>query len=97
MTPERKAKLLDDLIYSDGFDELVVYRLKMSLEDSMSNLEKWSKEKDLWQGKKWQDYVDTLKYCRSILFILDGWFTVDDYLEETIQLNRYSAKLDEVF
>lgn len=96
MNNEQKAKLIDDLIYSDGFDEILVYRLKMSLEDYMESLEGWSKKKDLWQDKVWQDYVEALKYCRSLVCVLQ-WFTIDEYRDEIVQLNRYSLKLEEIF
>lgn len=96
MNIEQKAAQLDSIIYSDGFDELVAYRLKMSLECSMEDLEKWSKVKDLEADYRFQDYVDALKYCRSLVTVLEA-FTLDDYTDTIVQLNKYSLVLEEMF
>jgi hypothetical protein len=96
MTPEQKAAHLDNIIYSDGFDELVAYRLKMSLEGSIEDLEKWSKVKDLESDYRFEDYVDNLKYCRSLVTVLEA-FTMDDYTATIVQLNKYSLRLEEMF
>ena len=96
MNTEQKAAQLDTFIYSDGFDELVAYRLKMSLEGSMEDLEKWSKVKDLEADYRFQDYVDALKYCRSLVNVLEA-FTLDDYTDTIVQLNKYSLILEEMF
>lgn len=96
MNTEQKAAQLDSLIYSDGFDELVVYRLKMSLESSMEDLEKWSKIEDLEIDRRFQDYVDTLKYCRSLVTVIEA-FSFEDYTDTIVQLNKYSLVLEEMF
>ena len=96
MNTEQKAKHFDSIIYSDGFDELVAYRLQMSLEGGMEDLEKWSKVKDLETDYRFQDYVDNIKYCRSLVNILEA-FTVEDYTETRVQLNKYSLVLEEMF
>ena len=96
MTPEQKAKHFDSIIYSDCFDELVAYRLKMGLDSSMEDLEKWSKKQDLEIHPIFHDYVDNLKYCRSLLNILEA-FTLDDYTDTIVQLNKYSLRLEEMF
>jgi len=95
MTPEQKAAHLDSIIYSDGFDELVAYRLEMSLESYMQDLDRLARLKSSWSSVQWEDYVDMLRYCRSVVYILDGWFTFGkDYTETTIKLNRYSMILE---
>ena len=96
MNTEQKAKHFDSIIYSDCFDELVVYRLQMSLESSMEDLEKWSKIEDLEIDRRFQDYVDALKYCRSLVNVLEA-FTLDDYTDTIVQLNKYSLVLEEMF
>lgn len=96
MTPEQKAAHLDSIIYSDGFDELVAYRLKMSLEGSMEDLEKWSQKQDLESHPIFDDYIDNLKYCRSLVTVLEA-FTMDDYTDTIVQLNKYSLVLEEMF
>ena len=95
MTPEQKAAHLDSIIYSDGFDELVAYRLRMSLECSMEYLEEWSKV-SLEADYRFQDYLDNLKYCRSLVAVLKA-FTVDDYTDTIVQLNKYSVVVEEMF
>ena len=96
MNTEQKAKHFDNVIYSDCFDDLVAYRLQMSLECSMEDLEKWSKIEDLEIDRRFQDYVDNLKYCRSLVTVLEA-FTMDDYTDTIVQLNKYSLVLEEIF
>ena len=96
MNTEQKAKYFDSIIYSDCFDELVTYRLQMSLVSAMEDLGKWSKVKDLEADYRFQDYVDNIKYCRSLVNILEA-FTIEDYTETRVQLNKYSLVLEEMF
>ena len=96
LTPEQKAAYLDNVIYSDGFDELLAYRLKMSLECSMGDLEEWSKKRDLENLYLFDDYVENLRYCRALVTVLEA-FTMDDYTPTIVQLNKYSLTLEEMF
>ena len=81
---------------ADGFDDLMVYRLKMGLEDSISNLEMWIKKDTPWTEAMWSEYSDTLDYCRSLLIVLD-WHTVEDYTEQFEQLSKYTGQHEGIF
>ena len=96
MNTEQKAAHLDSIIYSDGFDALVAYRLKMSLEGSMEDLEKWSQRQGLESYPVFDDYVENLRYCRSLVTVLEA-FTMDDYTATIVQLNKYSLRLEEMY
>jgi hypothetical protein len=95
MTSEQKAKYFDDIIYSDCFDDLVSYRLKRSLKYSMDDLEAFYKQ-EIWGDETWQYFSETIKYCRSIIFVLE-YFSLEDFTEEMVQVNKYSLKLEEVY
>lgn len=92
MTP---TEILEGFLNSDGFDDLVTMRLKLSLEDSFDTLARLSSQKEL-NAYQWEDYVDTVKYGRALITVLE-WFTVEDLYEETLQMNKYSLRLDEGF
>ena len=97
MNTEQKAKHFDNIIYSDGFDELVAYRLQMSLVSAMEDLGKLSKIKDLEADYRFQDYVDNIKYCRSLVNVLEAFTIEEDYTDTIVQLNKYSLVLEEMF
>lgn len=92
MTP---TEILEGFLKSDGFDDLVVVRLKLSLENAFSTLARLSSHSEL-QPYQWEDYVETLKYGRALITVLE-WFTTDDWRDETIQMNKYSLRLEESF
>lgn len=84
--------ILKDLLDSDGFDELVVYRLKISLDSALQSLEDWYYAANTKGGlpeHKWDDYVETLSYARSLLKVLE-WFSVEEYTDTIVLLNKYS-------
>jgi hypothetical protein len=93
VTPEQKAKHFDDILYSDCFDSLLVYRLKTSLKDSIDSLETWAKQASL-NGEQWQYFVETIKYCRSVLFVL-SYFSEESFEEELLKVNKYTLILEE--
>lgn len=88
-------KLLNNLVYSDEFEDLVVYRLKLLLESSMENMEELTSLKSL-DGTQWQDLVDELQYSRSLVTVL-SWLTTEDMSLVTIKLNKISYRLDTEF
>lgn len=92
MTPE---ELMRDLIYSESFDELVAYRLQMSLDDSIDTLERLNQNKEF-TPYQFDDFVDTLRYARALAVVLE-WFTTEDMTEVTVELNKFSLRLDTEF
>lgn len=92
MTPQQ---LLNDLLNSESFDELVAYRLKISIETAIECLHDLCSKQSLtpWQ---FDDYVDTLRYARALVVVLE-WFTVEDMEDTTIELNKLSLRLGNEF
>ena len=88
--------ILNDLLNSDSFDELVIYRLNKSLDLQLEILEEMSyKYKDGFKmATTWQNYVDTLQYSRALVKVLE-WFTVNDYKDTIVTLNKYSLLLED--
>lgn len=92
MTPH---EILDGLLNSDAMDDLVAYRLRLSLETSIETLERLYDVKVL-TPYQFEDYVETLRYARALTVVLE-WFTTDDMVEVTIELNKFSMRLDNEF
>ena len=90
MTP---TEILEGFLNSDGFDDLVAMRLKLSLESTFETLDRLVELKEL-NPYQWEDYVETLRYGRALIVVLE-WFTSDDWLDATIQMNKYSLRLEE--
>ena len=88
--------ILNDLLNSDSFDELVIYRLNKSLDLQLEILEEMSyKHKAGFKmATTWQNYVDTLQYSRALVKVLE-WFTVNDYKDTIVTLNKYSLLLED--
>ena len=92
MTP---TEILEGFLYSDGFDDLVAMRLKLSLESTFDALARLDALKT-WTPYQYEDYVETLRYGRALIVVLE-WFTCDDWLDATVQMNRHSLRLDSEF
>ena len=92
MTP---TEILEGFLNSDGFDDLVAMRLKLSLESTFETLDRLVELKEL-NPYQWEDYVETLRYGRALIVVLE-WFTSDDWLDATIQMNKYSLRLESEF
>ena len=92
MTP---TEILEGFLYSDGFDDLVAMRLKLSLDCTFDTLERLSEMKEF-NPYQLEDYVETLRYGRALIVVLE-WFTSDDWLDATIQMNKYSLRLESEF
>lgn len=89
------TEILQNFIDSDGFDDLVAMRLQLSLESVFETLDRLVELKSL-TAYQFQDYVETLRYGRALLVVLE-WFTAEDWLDATVQMNRYSLRLDSEF
>ena len=92
MTPEQ---LLKDLLHSESFDDLVSYRLKMSLESAVETLTELYNKRS-WSANNYDDYVDTLRYARALTVVL-SWFDINDWYDVDIELNKFSLRLDQDF
>lgn len=90
MTPEQ---LMKDLLNSESFDDLVAYRLKLSLDSALEDLERLY-SLDKLNENQYSDFVDCLSYGRALIVVLE-WFTFNgDYDNEKVQLAKYSMNLD---
>ena len=92
MTPEQ---LMKDLLNSESFDDLVSYRLMMSLESATETLTKLYNMRS-WSAHNYDDYVDTLRYARALVVVL-SWFTVEEWDDAEVELNKFSLRLDQEF
>lgn len=90
LTPEQ---LMKDLLNSESFDDLVAYRLKLSLDSALEDLERLY-SLDKLNENQYCDFVDCLSYGRALIVVLE-WFTFcGDYDNEKMQLAKYSMNLD---
>lgn len=92
MTP---TEILEGFLNSEGFDDLVTMRLKLSLESSLETLRRLQEVKDF-TPYQFDDYVDTLQYARALVVVL-GWFSVDEWADTVVELNKLSIRLDNEF
>ena len=86
----KEAEILNDLVMSEGFDELVAYRLEKSLRWSMEDLTNADDSHDF------DELVSWFQYCRALVTVLK-WFTTKDYSDTTKELNRIEDKLKGVY
>ena len=87
----KEVEILNDLIMSDGFDELVAYRLDKSLRWTMEDLIEADFHKH-----DFDELVGWFQYCRALVTVLE-WFTTKDYSDTTKELNRIEDKLKGVY
>jgi hypothetical protein len=91
MDSNEAVKILNDLVMSDGFDDLIAYRLEKSLRWTMGDLTGAYLDKH-----SLDDLVEWLRYCRSLVNVLE-WFTTNDYSDTTKELNRIEDELKGVY
>ena len=84
MTQDKATEIIHSFVMSEHFDDLIVYRLEKSLEWTLHQLKDHEYDPD--------DMFDDLKYCRSLIAVLQG-FSLNDYQDETAILNSIHEKL----
>ena len=84
MTQDKATEIIHSFVMSDHFDDLIVYRLEKSLEWTLYQLKGYEYDHN--------DMFDDLKYCRSLVGVLQG-FSLKDYQVETKILNGIQDKL----
>jgi hypothetical protein len=77
-------KLLKDLLNSDSF---VAYRLNESLNNQLDELRQ--SQPNLSCENNREDYVECIKYCRSLVGVLE-YFTMNNYDDTITQINKFS-------
>jgi len=97
MSYEKKLlrQIVASIYNSDFGDNIVVARLTDSLDGVLEDLEQLYKKTGL-LSYQLDDYIYNISYGRGLIVVLQA-FTTDDYLSETILLNKYDDKLREVF
>lgn len=92
MTP---TEILQDFLDSEGFEELVAARLKLSLENTFDTLDRLS-ALDQFNPYQFDDYSECIRYGRSLAVVLE-WFTTEDWEEAHERLNKYTSRLNSDF
>jgi DNA recombination-dependent growth factor C len=83
MTEDKANEIIHSFVMSDHFDDLMVYRLEKSLEWTLDQLN---------YDYDHNDMFNDLKYCRSLIGVLQA-FSLNDYQAETKILNSIQDKL----
>lgn len=84
MTTDKATEIIHSFVMSDHFDDLIIYRLEKSLEWTLDQIKNNEYDPD--------DMFDDMKYCRSLVGVLQG-FSLKDYQVETKILNSIEDKL----
>ena len=92
MSYEKKllTQIVDSIYSSDFSDNIVVARLNDSLEGVLDDLERLNKM-NLLSEPQTTDFVDNIHYGRGLVTVLQA-FTVMDYYETTLRLNKYEDR-----
>jgi len=84
MTQDKATQIIHSIVMSDHFDDLIVYRLEKSLGWTLEQLNDNEYNHD--------DMFNDLKYCRSLIGVLQG-FNLKHYETQTKILNGIQDKL----
>ena len=84
MTEDKANEIIHSFVMSDHFDDLMVYRLEKSLEWTLDQLKGYDYDHN--------DMFNDMKYCRSLIGVLQG-LSLNDYQAETKILNSIQDKL----
>lgn len=83
-----------ELVYSDFADLIISYRLKGTIEDCFAYLSEIDgmTDREHLLGE-YQENIDMIRGCIKVL----QWFTVDNYHDDLVEVNKYSLKIEEMF
>jgi len=92
MSYEKKllTQIVDSIYSSDFSDNIVVARLNDSLDGVLEDLERLNKL-NLLSEPQVTDFVDNIHYGRGLVTVLQA-FTVMDYYETTLRINKYEDR-----
>ena len=96
---EQTKKILSQVVdnmFSNSIDlDLVSLTLSNSLDDALQDLGQLYEKSEL-LSHQMADYVDNIHYCAALITVLES-YTMIDYTDLRIKLNKYEDKLREVF
>ncbi len=90
-----EKRSFSDILYSDFADKLLVLKLEDQMADSFKDLSLLS-SKTVDSSAYYTEYTEHITLIRACLTLL-SWYTTNDYYEETLQVNKYSLKFQELF
>ena len=94
MVTDRIKEMVKEIVYSDFADEIIIYRLESCVENCFAYLDQINNLTDA--EHLFDDYYENILMIRGCIQVLK-WFTLNDYQETTIKVNKYSRKLEEMF
>ena len=96
---EQTKKILSQVVenlFANSIDlDLVSFTLATSLDYSLQDLGQLYEKSEL-SSHQMDDYADSIKYCAALITVLEA-YTVIDYTDLRVKLNKYEDRLREVF
>ena len=96
---EQTKKILSQVVdnmFANSIDlDLVSLTLSNSLDDALQDLGQLYEKSEL-SSYQMDDYVDNIHYCKALITVLES-YTMIDYTDLRVKLNKYEDKLREVF
>lgn len=94
MDNELAKDILKTFVHSDVGDAIVVASLKNSIDSAFMYLRQI--ESKGYPEHLFQDFVDNVKFIRGCITVLQ-WYTVDDFTETTVEVNKYSIAMENMY
>lgn len=94
MDNELAKDILKTFVHSDVGDAIVVASLKNSIDSAFSYLRQIQSRG--YPEFMFQDAVDNIAFIRGCITVLQ-WYTVEDFTETTIEVNKYSVAMENMY
>ena len=96
---EQTKKILSQVVenlFANSIDlDLVSFTLTTSLDGALQDLGQLYEKSEL-SSCQMDEYIDSIKYCAALITVLEA-YTVIDYTDLRVKLNKYEDRLREVF
>ena len=89
------SQVVDNMFANSYCLDLVSLTLSNSLDDALQYLGQLYEKSEL-SSCQMDEYIDTTKYCAALITVLEA-YTVIDYTDLRVRLNRYEDRLREIF
>ena len=94
MDNELAKDILKTFVHSDVGDAIVVASLKNSMNSALMYLQEIESKGH--PEHLFQDMVDNIAFIRGCITVLQ-WYTVDDFTETTVEVNKYSIAMENMY